>query len=142
MTTASFAFVRCRLYHCLALTFIILLIQPQIAFLRMFHHCSFCLHLCSTRYVQSKRKEKADFLRLLPLVPPGGLPAAPSRQRTWKLLVVAHDGSARPQAVAVTGACEMRCFVNHTCLQQVMLCSTHLMAVLGNRLWQLQVCVR
>ncbi|KAF6235186.1 SNF2 family N-terminal domain-containing protein [Scenedesmus sp. NREL 46B-D3] len=56
-----------------------------------------------SRYVPAKRKDKPDFLRLLPLVPPSGLPAAPSMQRTWKLLVLAHDASARPQAVAVTG---------------------------------------
>jgi hypothetical protein len=60
--------------------------------------------ICSERYVPSKRKHKAEFLQLLPLVPPAGLPAAPSTQRTWKLLVLAHDGSVRPQAVAVTGA--------------------------------------
>jgi hypothetical protein len=64
--------------------------------------------------VPSKRKAKAEFLQLLPLVPPAGLPAAPSTQRTWKLLVLAHDGSAKPQAVAVTGARGIRSFERHT----------------------------
>ncbi|WIA39293.1 hypothetical protein OEZ86_005411 [Tetradesmus obliquus] len=69
-------------------------------------------HLCldniaTSRYVPGKRKEKADVLRLLPLVPPGGLPAAPCSQRTWRVLVVPSDASAEPQAVAVT--------VEHNC---------------------------
>lgn len=69
------------------------------------------LYHCSSRYVPAKRKDKPDFLRLLPLVPPSGLPAAPSMQRTWKLLVLAHDASARPQAVAVTGRQVWHCDV-------------------------------
>lgn len=83
-----------------ALDCLFMLVAPDSPSL-LFAYC------CSSRYVPGKRKEKADVLRLLPLVPPGGLPAAPCSQRTWRVLVVPSDASAEPQAVAVTGGCGM-----------------------------------
>eukprot|EP00775_Hariotina_reticulata_P006749 gene6749-6969_t len=67
-----------------------------------FGECLCLDNINNANFVLEKRKEKAEFCRFLPLAPPSGLKKEPSTQRTWRFVVLQHESSSKPVALAVT----------------------------------------
>jgi hypothetical protein len=67
------------------------------------HCCMPCVSSSSRTTKPGKGKNTAEFCKFLPLAPPSGLPVQPSLQRTWRFVVLHHEPSSKPLALAVTG---------------------------------------
>lgn len=58
----------------------------------------------SGHYNSAKRKEQANTLRLLPLVPADGVPPEPSTDRPYSITVISTTPGIKPCVVGITGA--------------------------------------